>query len=83
MQVLLKGQVKDLQVTSVILAKDKEDKEGLKLKMFFCPNCQNPLLQYRGCIVWILPGPMPIELPVFIKCSNSHCGKVYCVSSVV
>lgn len=70
MQVIIKEEVHEIPVTSVWLAKDPLDPEGYRLKMFFCPNCQNPVIQYKGHIVTIVPGACPSKLPILAKCSN-------------
>lgn len=82
MQVLIKQEFRNLKVTSVIISHDADDPHGYRLKMFFCPNCQNPIFQFKGHIAKILPGEIPIELPIVIKCSNKACGQIYEVKAL-
>ncbi len=80
---LVKNELRNIVVTSVILTRDIDDPEGRKVKMFFCHNCQNPILQYKGDVAWVVPGELPLELPTFIKCSNKNCGRVYSFTSII
>lgn len=59
--------------------------------MFFCPNCQNPILKYQGGLASaIVPGDADenpeseriMKFPIIIFCKNSNdqfgpCGAVY------
>lgn len=75
--------INDVQITSVILHRDKTDKEHTKLYLFHCIRCGNPVVQYQGFIVNILPGMAPIELPIVVRCNNSSCKHKYAMSAVV
>lgn len=79
MDVIILDKKKNIKVTSVIIGHDEEDEKNEKLHMFFCPNCQNPICQYIGRIVRIIPGSTPLTLPVLLKCLR--CGKVYQVET--
>ena len=73
-------QTMDLDVTSVIL-KDAGDN---RLRMFFCMNCQNPILQYiGGKIVQVLPGAVPAKLPTIVQCNNRNCRTKYLFERIV
>lgn len=52
-----------------------------KIRMFFCPNCQAPLLQYKGKIVAIVPGFTPSPLPMIRKCDG--CKMKYSFNGIV
>jgi hypothetical protein len=65
--------VVDVDVTSVVLVATPDN----RLKMFFCPNCQNPVVQYNGQVVQILPGAVPTDIPILVQCSNRNCRTKY------
>jgi hypothetical protein len=81
MQVTIKDQTKEIQVTSVTLSYDVNDIKGDKLKMFFCYNCQNPIAQYHGKVLSILPGRTNVPLPIYVKCS--HCKNLYSINAII
>ena len=80
MEVTILERKQNIQVTSVIIGLDKNDPNGEMLHMFFCPNCQNPICQYKGRLVSIMPGASPLKLPVLIRC---RCKRVYQIDDVV
>ncbi len=82
MRVFIKGQVVNYQVTSVWLTPDVNDPHNMRLKMFFCPNCRTPILQYKGFITKIIPGELPVDLPIVIKCPNTECNQRYSVQGI-
>ena len=82
MQVLVKTELKHIPVTSVILTHDYDDYGGYKLKMFFCPNCQKAMFQYKGNIQSIIVGESPLPIPIILKCSNNECRKVYSIQAI-
>jgi len=81
MKVKIKEAIHELQVTHVTLSHDLDDIECTKMYMFFCPRCQNPLVQYQGYVVSIMPGKSPIPLPVYIKCPN--CKNLYSFNALI
>ena len=44
-------------------------------KIYHCPDCRNPVAQYKGDLVAEVPGGVPDEYPVLIQCKNSNCGR--------
>ena len=83
MEIHLKDEVRELRVISVVLDRDHDDPYGYRLKMWFCPNCQNPVIQYKGEMSYVLPGDLGIAPSTYIKCSNSRCRKIYSFQSIV
>lgn len=81
MDVLVLDKRKQIDVTSVIISSDPKDKLGEVLHMFFCYNCQNPIAQYIGKVLRIVPGSTPLSLPVLLKCLR--CGKVYQIEDIL
>jgi len=81
MQILIREEIKNIQVTSVIVSHDQDDPHGYRLHMFFCYNCQAPVFQYKGSVVHILPGEVPMELPIIHQCPN--CKKNYAIHAIV
>ncbi len=75
MQVFIKTLLKNVPVTTVILGKDYDDPEGHRLHMFFCFNCQNPLVQYKGFVFKIIAGDLPFDVGLYLKCEN--CNHIY------
>lgn len=75
MIVKLKGAWVDIPIVSVWLKVDPID--PFRLKMFFCPNCQTPVLQYNGVVTTILPGVTPTDIPKVIECHNGACRVKY------
>lgn len=54
-----------------------------KMKMFFCPTSQTPVLQYKGLIISILPGLSIYEPYTLIKCKDSRCPMAFIFSPIV
>ena len=55
-------------------------------RMFFCPDCRNPIAQYKGQLVMEHPGYTPVSLdhsPVMIQCKNPQCGRKVVFQDVV
>lgn len=44
-------------------------------KMYFCPDCQNPLAQYQGDTVQEILGEAVFSFPVQVQCRNPNCGR--------
>jgi hypothetical protein len=53
------------------------------LKMYHCPDCRNPIAQYKGEAVMEVPGLFPSPLPVIIQCKNVNCGRKVMFQAVV
>lgn len=81
MRVSIKGEIRHYQITSVWLTPDLDDPHNSRLKMFFCPTCRTPVIQYKGFISKIVPGELPVELPTVIQCQN--CKSHYCFQSIM
>ena len=81
MDVIIIDKKRSLKVTSVVIGRDLNDLEGEKLHMFFCYNCQNPICQYIGKVISILPGSTPLSLPILLKCGR--CGKIYQITDII
>ena len=43
--------------------------------IYHCPDCRNPIAQYKGDIVSEVPGEAPHPYPVMIQCRNIKCGR--------
>lgn len=44
-------------------------------KIYHCPDCRNPIAQYKGDLVAEIPGAVSSEYPVKIQCKNAKCGR--------
>lgn len=71
----------NLNVTSVIIASDPQDTKNQILHMLFCINCQNPLCQYIGKVIRIVPGTTPLSLPIILKCNR--CKRIYQIEDIL
>lgn len=80
MLVDVRGEKKQLRVTTVVIEQVQTDAQSMKLNMFFCFNCQNPILQYSGDVASIIPGYVKTEYPIFTMCKN--CKKLYSFTGV-
>jgi len=49
--------------------------ESDKWNIYHCPDCRNPVAQYRGELVAEVPGCAPSTYPVQIQCKNPNCGR--------
>ena len=54
----------DVPVITVVLERGEES------KVFFCPTCRRSILQYKGKIAYILPGSVPCNLPLTVRCKD-------------
>ena len=79
----LGGDVKRIQVTSVILSHDYNDPQGVNLYAYRCHRCGNVILQYKGFVAYDIPGLAPLKLPTILRCHNSKCKQHYCIQSIV
>lgn len=43
--------------------------------IYHCPDCRNPVSQYRGDLVCEIPGEAPGPYPVKVQCKNPKCGR--------
>lgn len=60
-------------ITTVYLSRP----ENHELHIFHCPDCKNPVIQYAGEIVKIIPGMNETKLPIVVECSNGRCKRKY------
>lgn len=81
MKVIIKGEERNIPITTVILGNDYEDENKDKLNMFFCPRCQNEVIQFTGNLIKILPYSIWIKPPVITKCRN--CKRYYAFNEIV
>ena len=44
-------------------------------KMYYCPDCREPIVRYKGDIVCEIPGESPKPYPLEVKCKNPACGR--------
>lgn len=84
MRFRIKGKIADLDVTTVVLEYNpniiqKDMPEGLML--WHCPIDNQPLFQYSGKQVMIIPGRVPTKLPVIAQCSK--CKTKYLIVSII
>lgn len=70
--------VTDIDVVTVAIVENLT----VNFKMFNCPTCRNPLFQYKGSLISILPGFAPAQVPIILQCSNSRCKQKYLVKTI-
>lgn len=46
-----------------------------KWLIYHCPDCRNPIAQYKGEMVAEIPGEAPRGYPVLVQCKNPKCGR--------
>lgn len=83
MQVSIKDENKEIQVTTVILSHDYSDPEGKRVYMFHCPRCGNKIIQYQGFVSKIIPGQIISKLNTILMCSNNKCKQRYIFKDIV
>jgi hypothetical protein len=69
----IKGVQTDIAVTTVVLEANPlqfNSPEGLIL--WHCPIDNQPLFQYSGKQVMIIPGMVPTNLPLIVQCEKCH-----------
>ena len=49
--------------------------EDDRWKIYHCPDCKNPVAQYKGDLVAEMPGEAPEPYPIKIQCKNPNCGR--------
>jgi len=81
MKVNIKGEEKNIAITSVILGNDIDDPKKEKLNMFFCPRCQNEVIQFTGSLIKIVPYSLWTRPPVIAKCRN--CKRYYAFNEIM
>lgn len=79
MKLKIRDQVKDMDVVTVSLVENFTN----NAKMFHCPTCRNPIFQYKGRLVKILPGYTPTKIPTIHRCSNRSCGVKYLIVKIL
>ncbi len=79
MKILIRKEIRDIDVVTISIVENFTD----FFKMFNCPTCKNPLFQYKGRLVSIIPGAVPTLIPVIIQCSNNNCKQKYLISSIL
>jgi hypothetical protein len=50
-------------------------KEDGGWSIYHCPDCRNPVAQYKGDLVAEVPGETKSKYPVMIQCKNPNCGR--------
>lgn len=70
---------KDLDVITVSIAENN----GIYFKMFNCPVCKTPIFRYRGKLISIIPGEVPVEIPVVVRCSSRNCNQEYLIKTIL
>lgn len=78
------GKIADVNVTTVVLEANqniiqKDSPEGLL--MWHCPIDNQPLFQYSGRQVMIVPGMVPTPLPILHECQK--CRTKYLIISMI
>lgn len=58
------------KVTTVWLSEGGKNLDNLK--MFYCPNCRTPVVQYQGDVITLVPGNAPYTPRTIIKCRGDH-----------
>lgn len=43
--------------------------------IYHCPDCKNPIAQYKGDLVAEIPGEAPTHYPIMVQCKNPKCGR--------
>ncbi len=81
MKFQIQGKIADLTVTTVVLeyTPTKDNPEGLIL--WHCPIDNQPLFQYSGRQVMIIPGMVETKLPLIHQCPR--CKTKYLIVSVI
>ena len=49
--------------------------EDTRWKMYHCPDCRNPIAQYKGDAIMEVPGEAPEAYPFMVQCKNPKCGR--------
>jgi len=67
------------RVYTVWLVSSSDD----RWKIYHCPDCRNPVAQYKGDLVAEVPGETAKPYPVMIQCKNPNCGRKILFNGVV
>lgn len=67
------------RIYTVWLVKDNDDRWNI----YHCPDCRNPIAQYKGAAVCEIPGETPGAVPVMIQCKNTNCGRKILFKEVI
>ena len=59
------------RVYTVWLVAQQDDRWNI----YHCPDCRNPIAQYKGDLVAEIPGEIENPYPVKIQCKNPKCGR--------
>ena len=84
MKFQIRGQSVDVDLTSVILEYNPilDENETLEsLILWHCPICNQPLFQYSGKVIMIVPGKTPTKIPVIVNCEKCH--HKYLINSIL
>lgn len=74
----------EMDVTTVTLGHDLNNPDNDRLKMFHCPLCGSPVLQYAGFVARLFPGMEPVVLPIIVRCTNvRRCTAKYLFRAIV
>ena len=76
MKILIKEGIKYIDVITVAIIRNDSE----QFKMWNCPTCKNPVFQYKGNVINIVPGYAPTEIPIITQCNN--CKQKYLISIV-
>lgn len=59
-------------------------------KMYWCPDCRKPVMQYKGDLIMEHPGIdadgtyiKPVAPPILIQCKNERCGRKFMFQGTV
>jgi uncharacterized protein with PIN domain len=76
----IRGKEIEEDVTSVVLQFKAEDSLE-SLLLWHCPICTEPLFQFSGKMISIIPGSTPTKIPVIVDCRK--CKNKYLINSIV
>jgi len=77
MKLKIRDTVQDIEVTTITLIENYQGGH----KMWNCPTCKRPIFQYRGRVVSLVPGEVPVEIPILLQCSN--CKQKYLIKTIL
>lgn len=79
MRVSIRGQIKDLTVTTITLEQDPDN--PINLVLLKCLVCGETLGQHQGRVMRVFPGAAPVSLPFIVQCRQ--CKRRYIITSIV
>lgn len=59
------------RIYTVWLVKVEDD----EWRIYHCPDCKNPLAQYKGSLIAEVPGETQDSYPMMVQCKNPNCGR--------